>query len=104
MGPLNQMSAKTSSALPQERHTLRKETRKSNVILLSYERVALFWMPYFRSLGVNVPVVLCANKSDLTSSDNTAQVIEDEMLPVMAEFKAGQKIAIAHSFSSLILK
>ncbi|KAI9781766.1 MAG: ERMES complex Ca(2+)-binding regulatory GTPase gem1 [Geoglossum umbratile] len=81
-----------TSALPQERHTLRKEIRKSNVILLvysdhySYERVALFWMPYFRSLGVNVPVVLCANKSDL-AGDNTAQVIEEEMLPLMAEFK-----------------
>lgn len=82
-----------TSALPQERNTLRKEIRKSNVILLvysdhySYERVALFWMPYFRSLGVNVPVVLCANKSDLTRNGNVAQVVEDEMLPVMAEFK-----------------
>jgi len=82
-----------TSALPQERNTLRKEIRKSNVILLvysdhySYERVALFWMPYFRSLGVNVPVVLCANKSDLTTTGSTAQVVEDEMLPVMAEFK-----------------
>lgn len=82
-----------TSALPQERNTLRKEIRKSNVILLvysdhySYERVALFWMPYFRSLGVNVPVVLCGNKSDLTTNGNTAQVVEDEMLPVMAEFK-----------------
>ncbi|KAI9835909.1 MAG: ERMES complex Ca(2+)-binding regulatory GTPase gem1 [Sarea resinae] len=82
-----------TSALPQERHTLRKEIRKSNVILLvysdhySYERVALFWMPYFRSLGVNVPVVLCANKADLAANGSTAQVVEDEMLPVMAEFK-----------------
>lgn len=82
-----------TSALPQERQTLRKEIRKSNVILLvysdhySYERVALFWMPYFRSLGVNVPVVLCANKSDLLSNGNSAQVVDDEMIPVMAEFK-----------------
>lgn len=53
----------------------------------SYERVALFWMPYFRSLGVNVPVVLCANKSDLAASGDTAQVVENEMLPVMSEFK-----------------
>ncbi|EER41373.1 mitochondrial GTPase [Histoplasma capsulatum H143] len=52
-----------------------------------YERVALFWLPYFRSLGVNVPVVLCANKSDLTPEGNGSQVVEDEMLPVMAEFK-----------------
>ncbi|KAI1374447.1 mitochondrial Rho GTPase [Hypoxylon crocopeplum] len=81
-----------TSARPQDRTTLRKEIRKSNVILLvysdhySYERVALFWMPYFRSLGVNVPVVLCANKSDLTDN-TTSQVVEDEMLPVMNEFR-----------------
>jgi Ras family protein T1 len=82
-----------TSAFPQERSSLAKEIRKSNVILLvysdhySYERVALFWLPYFRSLGVNVPVVLCANKSDLSPAGSEAQVIEDEMLPVMAEFK-----------------
>jgi GTPase SAR1 family protein/Ca2+-binding EF-hand superfamily protein len=82
-----------TSALPHERDALRKELRKSNVILLvysdhySYERVALFWMPYFRSLGVNVPVVLCANKSDVASNGNTSQVVSEEMLPVMNEFK-----------------
>ncbi|KAF2718422.1 mitochondrial Rho GTPase-like protein [Polychaeton citri CBS 116435] len=82
-----------TSALPQERNNLRKEVRKCNVILLvysdhySYERVALFWMPYFRSIGVNVPVVLCSNKSDLSSGITTAQIVEEEMLPVMAEFK-----------------
>ncbi len=82
-----------TSALPQERDNLRRTIRKSNVILLvysdhySYERVALFWMPYFRSLGVNVPVVLCANKSDLVPNESAAQVAEEEMLPVMAEFK-----------------
>lgn len=82
-----------TSARPQDRTTLRKEIRKCNVILLvyadhySYERVALFWMPYFRSLGVNVPVVLCANKSDGPGQGTTPQVVEEEMLPVMAEFR-----------------
>ena len=82
-----------TSALPHERTELNKEIRKSNVILLvysdhySYERVALFWLPHFRSLGVNVPVVLCANKSDLSPDVNTDQVVEDEFLPVMAEYK-----------------
>ena len=82
-----------TSARPQDRTTLRREIRKSNVILLvyadhySYERVALFWMPYFRSLGVNVPVVLCANKSDLAGQAATPQIVEEEMLPVMAEFR-----------------
>lgn len=88
-----------TSARPQDRTTLRKEIRKSNVILLvysdhySYERVALFWMPYFRSLGVNVPVVLCANKSDLAreagqgGDGGFTQVADEEMLPVMTEFR-----------------
>ena len=82
-----------TSALPQERMDLNKEIRKSNVILLiyadhySFERIALFWLPHFRSLGVNVPVVLCANKADLTSDIATEQIVEDELLPVMAEFK-----------------
>ncbi|KAL9110426.1 MAG: hypothetical protein Q9227_004970 [Pyrenula ochraceoflavens] len=82
-----------TSALPQERPSLAREIRKSNVILLlysdhySYERVALFWLPHFRSLGVNVPVVLCANKADLTKNVASAHVTEEEMLPVMAEFK-----------------
>ena len=34
-----------------------------------------------------MPVVLCANKSDLNTNGTTAAVVEDEMLPVMAEFK-----------------
>ena len=82
-----------TSARPQDRTTLRKEIRKSNVILLvysdhySYERVALFWMPYFRSLGVNLPVVVCSNKSDLTPEGSFSQVADEEMKPVMAEFR-----------------
>lgn len=80
-----------TSAMPEERDNLRKELRKANVILLvyadhySYERIALFWFPHFRSLGVNVPVVLCANKSETNGS--TSQVVTDEMLPIMNEFK-----------------
>jgi len=82
-----------TSAQPSQREALRIEIKKCNVVLLvysdhySYERVALFWLPYFRSLGVNVPVVLCANKSDLPDESSTAQVVEEQMLPVMAEFK-----------------
>jgi mitochondrial Rho GTPase 1 len=82
-----------TSALPQDRPNLAREIRRSNVILLvysdhySYERVALFWLPYLRSLGVNLPVILCSNKSDLETGIPTSQVVEEEMLPVMAEFK-----------------
>ncbi|KAI5778169.1 EF hand associated-domain-containing protein [Geopyxis carbonaria] len=78
-----------TSALPQERKALSKEVRRGNVICLvysdhySYERVSLFWLPLFRSLGVNLPVVLCANKSDLYPDVEA----EKEMLPIMLEFK-----------------
>ena len=83
-----------TSAAPHERDGLNNEIRKSNVLLLvysdnySYERVGLFWLPHFRSLGVNIPVVLCANKSDLSAKEASVdQVVEEEMLPLMAEFK-----------------
>ncbi|KAL2106594.1 hypothetical protein VUR80DRAFT_6525 [Thermomyces stellatus] len=82
-----------TSARPQDRTTLRKEIRKANVILLvysdhySYERVALFWMPYFRSLGVNLPVVVCSNKTDLAAEGSFPQVSDEEMKPIMAEFR-----------------
>ena len=82
-----------TSALPQERDRLKKEVRKCNVILLvysdhySYERISLYWMPLFRTWGVNVPVILCANKSDLAGTGSMARIIKDELAPVMAEFK-----------------
>ncbi len=34
-----------------------------------------------------MPVVLCANKSDLAANGSTPQVVEEEMLPVMSEFR-----------------
>jgi Ras family protein T1 len=81
-----------TSALPQDRETLKMELRKANVIMLvysdhyTYERVGLFWMPYFRTLGLNVPVVLVASKSDLGPPVGDRQFL-DEMLAVMNEFK-----------------
>jgi Ras family protein T1 len=79
-----------TSARQQDSEILRRELRKCNVILLvyqsdssySFERVALFWMPYFRQLGVNVPVVVCCNKSDLQPDGKP-----EEMEPIMNEFK-----------------
>ncbi|KAF3316732.1 ERMES complex Ca(2+)-binding regulatory GTPase gem1 [Orbilia oligospora] len=82
-----------TSPLPQDRNTLKREIRKANVILLVYsdhyscERITLFWLPFLRSLGVNLPVVLCANKSDLRPDVDVAQVVEEEMMPIMQEFK-----------------
>lgn len=81
-----------TSSDPADRPALIKELRKANVICLIYadsysgERISLFWLPFFRSLGLNLPVVLCANKCDNLDIDGP-QIIEDEMLPIMKEFK-----------------
>ena len=80
-------------AQPQERDRLCTEIRRANVICVVYsdayscERVALFWLPFFRSLGVNVPIILCANKADLGPEQDSQNEICDEMIPVMQEYK-----------------
>ena len=81
-----------TSAAPPERDRLNNEIRKSNVILLvysddySYERVGLFWMPHFRSLGVNIPVVLCPSKRDLlTQQVSNGLDMKEEMLEQVRE-------------------
>ena len=86
--------------------TLHKELKNADVIWLvycdheSYERVALYWMMMFRSLGVNLPVVLCRNKCDdeveLLASANPVdsdddqldnKIEDEEFIPILREFK-----------------
>ncbi|ANB12947.1 ERMES complex Ca(2+)-binding regulatory GTPase GEM1 [Sugiyamaella lignohabitans] len=82
-----------TSPLLQDRPQLTKEIRRANVIWLVYsdhytcERISLFWMPFFRSLGVNLPVVLTANKCDLSPRDEASRAISEEMIPILKEFK-----------------
>jgi mitochondrial Rho GTPase 1 len=38
-------------------------------------------------MGVNLPVVLVANKSDLVSEKEAKRALSEEMVPVMQEFK-----------------
>lgn len=89
--PTNTVLVDTSSLL-QDRPTLQKEIRRSHVIWLIYsdhytcQRISLFWMPFFRSMGVNLPVVLTASKIDLNDGDPKV-AIADEMLPILKEFK-----------------
>jgi len=72
---------------------LQKEIRKADVIWLvysdhyTYERISLYWMNIFRSMGVNLPVVLCANKSDQNTSLDSDRTISDEFIPILKEFK-----------------
>ncbi|GEQ67816.1 hypothetical protein JCM33374_g1482 [Metschnikowia sp. JCM 33374] len=84
---------------------LNKELKQADVILLiysdhyTYERVSLFWMPMFRASGVNLPIIVCANKCDLVTkvSDKSnssgsitssfKQQNNEEFVPLINEFK-----------------
>ncbi|KAG9315796.1 EF hand associated-domain-containing protein [Chiua virens] len=85
-----------SGAGPQDRQHLESEIRKAHVICVvyaidtpsSFERIAAFWLPHFRQLGVNVPVILVGNKIDLRGGEVTNEALEDEIVPIMNEFKA----------------
>ncbi|KAI9312446.1 EF hand associated-domain-containing protein [Dichotomocladium elegans] len=84
-----------SSARPEHREQLEAEIRKAHVICIVYaindpntfNRLPLYWLPYIRSLGVNVPAVLVGNKIDLRGDDVTNTSLEDEVIPIMNEFK-----------------
>lgn len=75
---------------------LQKELKMADVIWLvysdhyTYERISLHWMTMFRSMGVNLPIVLCANKSDLLAQDSSISMKtqnSDEFVPLINEFK-----------------
>ncbi|TFY74601.1 hypothetical protein EWM64_g9410 [Hericium alpestre] len=84
-----------SGATPQDKQHLEIEIRKAHVICVvysidnphSFDRIPTYWLPYFRQLGVNVPVILVGNKIDLRGGEVTNQALEDEIIPIMNEFK-----------------
>ncbi|KNE70213.1 small GTP-binding protein domain [Allomyces macrogynus ATCC 38327] len=84
-----------SSARPENAAQLELEIRKANVICIVYavddhatfERIPLYWLPYIKSLGVNIPIVLVGNKIDIRGEDVTNELLEEEILPIMTEFK-----------------
>lgn len=109
-----------ASSLIQDRQQLQKEIRRATVIWLVYsdhytcERISLFWLPFFRSMGVNLPIVLSANKCDLITRGGSGTVFShssgpspspspspgpspgpgsnsysmtEEMVPILKEFK-----------------
>ncbi|PBK74928.1 mitochondrial Rho GTPase [Armillaria solidipes] len=84
-----------SGAGPQDRSHLEAEIRKAHVICVvysidnpnSFDRIPTYWLPHFRQLGVNVPVILVGNKIDLRGGEVTNEALEDEIIPIMNEFK-----------------
>lgn len=79
--------------------TLQRELKLADVLLLvysdhyTYERISLHWMTLFRSMGVNLPIIVCANKCDLIqkSSGHESNSLKsrnaDEFIPLIKEFK-----------------
>ncbi len=102
-----------SSANPKSRPHLLSQLTRAHVICLvysicepsSFDRVAEYWLPLFRREGINVglasrqgtgqeaewslqvPVILVGNKIDLRGGEVTNQGLEDEIAPIMREFK-----------------
>lgn len=78
---------------------LQRELRSADVIWLiysdheSYERVSLYWMMTFRSLGLNLPVILCKNKCDeygdnsVPVASTDTKVEDEEFIPILMEYK-----------------
>ncbi|KAK1922388.1 P-loop containing nucleoside triphosphate hydrolase protein [Papiliotrema laurentii] len=84
-----------TSSNPKSRAHLLSQLTRAHVICLvysisepsSFDRVAEYWLPLFRREGINVPVILVGNKIDLRGGEVTNQGLEDEIAPIMREFK-----------------
>lgn len=84
-----------SSSRPEDRSILEADIRAANVIAVvyavndqkSFDRLGTHWLPYIRSLGVNVPVVIVGNKIDVRGSDMSNPHLEEMILPLMNDFK-----------------
>ncbi|KAI8342083.1 EF hand associated-domain-containing protein [Chlamydoabsidia padenii] len=95
-----------SSARPENREHLETEIKKAHVICIVYaiddpktfDRLALYWLPYIRSLGVNVPSILVGNKIDLRGDDVTNQSLEDEEVETCVECSSKHLLNISEIF------
>ncbi|KAJ1967482.1 ERMES complex Ca(2+)-binding regulatory GTPase gem1 [Dimargaris xerosporica] len=84
-----------SSVRPECREQLEIEIRKAHVICIVYavdnqatfNRIPEFWLPFLRSQGVNVPVLLVGNKADRRTVDRSIPSLSQEIGPIMSEFR-----------------
>ncbi|GMM48492.1 ERMES complex Ca(2+)-binding regulatory GTPase [Pichia kluyveri] len=73
--------------------SLQYEIRQANSIWLvysdhyTYERISLYWILLFRSMGVNLPIVVCQNKIDLDKSEDSSNALHEEFIPLLKDFK-----------------
>ncbi len=81
--------------MKEDRNRTEEEIRIANVIIIvysvedirSFHRLGTHWLPLIRTFGTNVPVVLVGNKIDVRGVDITNENLEDEILPLMSDFK-----------------
>ncbi|KAH3671597.1 hypothetical protein OGAPHI_000300 [Ogataea philodendri] len=92
--PYSPKSSVLIDTLSSDMSSVQDQIRLSDVIWLvfsdhyTYERISLYWIPMFRSMGVNLPVVLCNNKSDLDQlPDESETVLNEQFIPLLKEFK-----------------
>ncbi|GME92682.1 unnamed protein product [Ambrosiozyma monospora] len=63
---------------------LQSEIRHADVIWLvysdhyTYERISLYWIPMFRSMGVNLPVVICNNMMKADTDDHESELQQQQ--------------------------
>lgn len=73
--------------------SLQYEVRQADVIWLvysdhyTYERISLYWIPMFRSMGVNLPIIVCNSKLDLQTSSDISVALNEEFMPLLKDFK-----------------
>jgi mitochondrial Rho GTPase 1 len=73
--------------------SLQYEIRQADSIWLvysdhyTYERISLYWIPLFRSMGVNLPIVICQNKIDLEPSADQSNALNEEFIPLLKDYK-----------------
>ncbi|TID29689.1 hypothetical protein CANINC_001731 [Pichia inconspicua] len=73
--------------------TLQYEIRQADVIWLvysdhyTYERISLYWIPMFRSMGVNLPIIICNNKVDADATNDPSIIFNEEFIPLLRDCK-----------------
>ncbi|CAH2354108.1 mitochondrial Rho GTPase 1 [[Candida] railenensis] len=90
--PTNTILVDTNSS---DAAQLQKELKRADAIWLvysdhyTYERISIHWLAMFRSMGVSLPIVICANKSDIqdATSSTPKQQNAEEFVPLINEFK-----------------
>ncbi|KAG7841116.1 hypothetical protein KL942_002104 [Ogataea angusta] len=92
--PYSPKSSVLIDTVSSDLNNVQEQIRQADVIWLvysdryTYERISLYWIPMFRSMGVNLPIVLCNNKSDLDELPNESEsILNEELIPLLKEFK-----------------